>query len=143
MIIGGLLALALSGMAGEEGESPTPVTPYDCHFCRVYMAEEGMMQVCPYEIHPARHGLMRVTYVAEEWEEKFDLANDSANKLWEKFDPSAPPTMCATCQSFADAWDSSVSMENFGAFNVRIMLLTSDSPEKAKEIRAIAVGNEP
>jgi len=137
LVLGLVLAIGSFSSAGD--------TPWfdleNCQMCKPMMETEGFMQNVTWETYPIANGIMDVTTINKEFEEKYHSAHGAMMANWEKLQAGEEMTLCGMCQAFSGAMDETAKMETIKTMTGEITLTTSTNPETIAKFQEIAKRN--
>jgi len=117
----------------------------NCVFCRHLTEDPGLLKHMSWEHHDINNGAVTITVVDPEYRDSYMSAQkammEEGRKLQSGEVAFTEVTMCGHCQNYGRLMMMGVAIEYVQGETAYMILMTSDDPEKVKEIKAYAQHN--
>lgn len=125
MRIASVPTLVLLAAVATAGESAPWVDMADCPICRNVSHEEGLLENMTWEHHLTSTGVMTVSTVKPEYQEKFEGAKARMKELLGKVVAGEAIEICGYCTSISSLLKEGAKAENVVTASSDIMLISS------------------
>ncbi len=138
------LAFVMTAPATNAGETPW-FDMENCVFCQHLVKDPKLLDNLSWEHHDIKNGAMTISVVKPEYRESYEMAQKEMMAEGQKLQSGevafTDVKMCGHCQAYGKLMMIGVNIEYVQGEVADVVLMTSDDPDKVKEIKMYSQHN--